>query len=123
VYDLGGGTFDVTILEIQKAVFKVKSTIGDTMLVGEDFDYHIVKFLVHEFKKNQGIDIRKDPMAMQCLREVAEKAKCDLSSSLQTDINLPYLIMDSSGLKHMKKMLCAFTLVGLPPAPRGVPQI
>jgi molecular chaperone DnaK len=98
---LGGGTFDISILEIQKGVFEVKSTNGDTMLGGEDFDNHIVNFLVDEFKKEQGIDIRKDPMAMQRLKEAAEKAKCELSSSAQTDINLPYLTMDASGPKHM----------------------
>lgn len=98
---MGGGTFDISILEIQKGVFEVKSTNGDTMLGGEDFDNHIVNFLVDEFKKEQGIDIRKDPMAMQRLKEAAEKAKCELSSSAQTDINLPYLTMDASGPKHM----------------------
>lgn len=101
VYDLGGGTFDVSVLEIQKGVFEVKSTNGDTMLGGEDFDNVLVDFLVSEFKKDQGLDIRKDPMAMQRLKEAAEKAKIELSSSVQTDINLPYLTMDSSGPKHM----------------------
>ncbi|XP_070509805.1 heat shock 70 kDa protein cognate 5 [Chironomus tepperi] len=101
VYDLGGGTFDISILEIQKGVFEVKSTNGDTMLGGEDFDNAIVNFLVDEFKKDQGIDIRKDVMAMQRLKEAAEKAKCELSSAVQTDINLPYLTMDASGPKHM----------------------
>lgn len=101
VYDLGGGTFDVSILEIQKGVFEVKSTNGDTLLGGEDFDNALVNYLVTEFKKEQGIDIRKDPMAMQRLKEAAEKAKIELSSSMQTDINLPYLTMDASGPKHM----------------------
>ena len=101
MYDLGGGTFDVSILEIQKGVFEVKSTNGDTLLGGEDFDNTIVNFLVDEFKKEQGVDIRKDPMAMQRLKEAAEKAKCELSSAVQTDINLPYLTMDASGPKHM----------------------
>lgn len=101
VYDLGGGTFDVSILEIQKGVFEVKSTNGDTMLGGEDFDNALVNFFIAEFKKDQGIDITKDPMAMQRLKEAAEKAKIELSSSAQTDINLPYLTMDSSGPKHM----------------------
>lgn len=101
VYDLGGGTFDISILEIQKGVFEVKSTNGDTLLGGEDFDNHIVNYLVDEFKKDQGIDIRKDAMAMQRLKEAAEKAKCELSSSVQTDINLPYLTMDAGGPKHM----------------------
>lgn len=101
VYDLGGGTFDVSILEIQKGVFEVKSTNGDTFLGGEDFDNVLVNFLVSEFKKEQGVDVTKDPMAMQRLKEAAEKAKIELSSSLQTDINLPYLTMDASGPKHM----------------------
>uniref|UniRef100_A0A0K8TS32 Putative heat shock protein cognate 5 n=1 Tax=Tabanus bromius TaxID=304241 RepID=A0A0K8TS32_TABBR len=101
VYDLGGGTFDISILEIQKGVFEVKSTNGDTLLGGEDFDNVIVNFLVSEFKKEQGIDVTKDPMAMQRLKEASEKAKIELSSSLQTDINLPYLTMDASGPKHM----------------------
>lgn len=101
VYDLGGGTFDISILEIQKGVFEVKSTNGDTLLGGEDFDNVLVNYLVAEFKKEQGIDVTKDPMAMQRLKEAAEKAKIELSSSLQTDINLPYLTMDASGPKHM----------------------
>jgi len=101
VYDLGGGTFDVSILEIQKGVFEVKSTNGDTFLGGEDFDNKLVDFLSQEFRKDQGLDITKDPMAMQRLREAAEKAKIELSSSAQTDINLPYLTMDASGPKHM----------------------
>nr|QTA73206.1 heat shock cognate protein 70 [Monochamus alternatus] len=105
VYDLGGGTFDISILEIQKGVFEVKSTNGDTFLGGEDFDNVLVNFLVSEFKKEQGIDITKDPMAMQRLKEAAEKAKIELSSSLQTDINLPYLTMDASGPKHMNLKL------------------
>jgi len=101
VYDLGGGTFDIRVLEIQKGVFEVKSTNGDTFLGGEDFDNVLVDFLANEFKRDQGIDVKKDPMAMQRLKEAAEKAKIELSSSLQTDINLPYLTMDSSGPKHM----------------------
>lgn len=105
VYDLGGGTFDVSILEIQKGVFEVKSTNGDTFLGGEDFDNVLVNFLVSEFKKEQGIDVTKDPMALQRLKEAAEKAKIELSSSLQTDINLPYLTMDASGPKHMNLKL------------------
>nr|CAD7431315.1 unnamed protein product [Timema monikensis] len=105
VYDLGGGTFDISILEIQKGVFEVKSTNGDTFLGGEDFDNTLVNFLVTEFKKEQGIDVTKDPMAMQRLKEAAEKAKVELSSSLQTDVNLPYLTMDSSGPKHMNLKL------------------
>ncbi|KAK0070490.1 stress-70 protein mitochondrial [Biomphalaria pfeifferi] len=105
VYDLGGGTFDISILEIQKGVFEVKSTNGDTFLGGEDFDNALVNFLTTEFKKEQGIDITKDSMAMQRLREASEKAKCELSSSMQTEINLPYLTMDSSGPKHMNLKL------------------
>lgn len=105
VYDLGGGTFDVSVLEIQKGVFEVKSTNGDTFLGGEDFDNLMVSFLAKEFRKDQGIDITKDNMAMQRLREAAEKAKIELSSSLQTDINLPYLTMDASGPKHMNLKL------------------
>jgi molecular chaperone DnaK len=101
VYDLGGGTFDVSILEIQKGVFEVKSTNGDTHLGGEDFDHALVNWLVQEFKRDQGVDLTKDPMAMQRVREAAEKAKCELSSSVQTDINLPYLTMDASGPKHL----------------------
>lgn len=105
VYDLGGGTFDISILEIQKGVFEVKSTNGDTFLGGEDFDNHLVNFLVAEFKRDQGLDITKDPMAMQRVKEAAEKAKIELSSSSQTDINLPYLTMDASGPKHMNLKL------------------
>nr|AKB96210.1 heat shock protein cognate 5 [Cherax destructor]WLO59331.1 heat shock protein 70 [Cherax destructor] len=101
VYDLGGGTFDISILEIQKGVFEVKSTNGDTFLGGEDFDNHLVTFLAAEFKKEQGVDVTKDNMAMQRLKEAAEKAKIELSSSTQTDINLPYLTVDASGPKHM----------------------
>merc|ERR1712087_18571 len=105
VYDLGGGTFDVSILEIQKGVFEVKSTNGDTLLGGEDFDNALVDHLIEEFKKDQGIDLKKDVMALQRVREAAEKAKCELSSALQTDINLPYLTMDASGPKHMNLKL------------------
>ncbi|KAF3428652.1 hypothetical protein E2986_05113 [Frieseomelitta varia] len=105
VYDLGGGTFDISILEIQKGVFEVKSTNGDTFLGGEDFDNALVNYLVSEFKKDQGIDVTKDAMAMQRLKEASEKAKIELSSSLQTDINLPYLTMDSSGPKHLNLKL------------------
>ncbi|XP_013414429.1 stress-70 protein, mitochondrial [Lingula anatina] len=105
VYDLGGGTFDISVLEIQKGVFEVKSTNGDTHLGGEDFDNTLLKYLVAEFKKEQGIDLTKDVMALQRLREAAEKAKVELSSSLQTDINLPYLTMDASGPKHMNLKL------------------
>jgi len=105
VYDLGGGTFDVSVLEIQKGVFEVKSTNGDTYLGGEDFDMVLLEHLVKEFQKESGIDIKKDNMALQRLREAAEKAKCELSSTQQTDINLPYLTMDASGPKHMNLKL------------------
>merc|ERR1719322_755936 len=105
VFDLGGGTFDVSILEIQKGVFEVKSTNGNTFLGGEDFDNALLEHLVGEFKKEQGIDLRKDAMALQRVREAAEKAKVELSSSVQTDINLPYLTMDQSGPKHMNMKL------------------
>merc|ERR1719334_1910538 len=105
VYDLGGGTFDISILEIQKGVFEVKSTNGDTMLGGEDFDHHLLQFLVEEFRRDQGIDITKDNMAVQRLKEAAEKAKIELSSSVSTDINLPYLTMDATGPKHMNLKL------------------
>ncbi|XP_063989218.1 heat shock 70 kDa protein cognate 5 [Diachasmimorpha longicaudata] len=105
VYDLGGGTFDISILEIQKGVFEVKSTNGDTFLGGEDFDNALVTYLANEFKKDQGIDVAKDAMAMQRLKEAAEKAKIELSSSSQTDINLPYLTMDASGPKHLNLKL------------------
>ena len=101
VFDLGGGTFDVSVLEIQKGVFEVKSTNGNTFLGGEDFDNALLTHLVQEFKKEQGIDLTKDQMALQRVREAAEKAKVELSSSIQTDINLPYLTMDASGPKHM----------------------
>merc|ERR1711944_20942 len=105
VFDLGGGTFDISILEIQKGVFEVKSTNGNTFLGGEDFDNALLEHLVGEFKKEQGIDLRKDAMALQRVREAAEKAKVELSSSIQTDINLPYLTMDQTGPKHMNMKL------------------
>ncbi|XP_065645030.1 stress-70 protein, mitochondrial isoform X2 [Hydra vulgaris] len=105
VYDLGGGTFDVSLLEIHKGVFEVKSTNGDTYLGGEDFDMALLEYLVKEFQRDTGIDVKKDNMALQRLREAAEKAKCELSSSQQTDINLPYLTMDASGPKHMNLKL------------------
>merc|ERR1711944_73335 len=105
VFDLGGGTFDVSILEIQKGVFEVKSTNGNTFLGGEDFDNALLEHLVGEFKKEQGIDLRKDAMALQRVREAAEKAKVELSSAVQTDINLPYLTMDQTGPKHMNMKL------------------
>ncbi len=101
VFDLGGGTFDVSILEIGEGVFEVKSTNGDTHLGGEDFDLRLIDFLADEFKKDQGIDIRSDKMALQRLKEAAEKAKMELSSSLETDVNLPFITADASGPKHL----------------------
>jgi len=105
VYDLGGGTFDVSILEIQKGVFEVKSTNGDTHLGGEDFDITLVRHLVQQFKKESGIDLSADRMAIQRIREAAEKAKIELSSSLQTDINLPFITADASGPKHINSKM------------------
>jgi molecular chaperone DnaK len=101
VYDLGGGTFDISILEIGDGVFEVKSTNGDTFLGGEDFDMRLVDYFADEFKKEQGIDLRKDPLALQRLKEAAEKAKIELSSSQQTEVNLPYITADASGPKHL----------------------
>ena len=101
VYDLGGGTFDVSILEIGDGVFEVKSTNGDTFLGGEDFDMRLVGYLADEFKKEQGIDLRKDKLALQRLKEAAEKAKIELSSASQTEINLPFITADASGPKHL----------------------
>ncbi|KAL8408013.1 hypothetical protein RB594_006713 [Gaeumannomyces avenae] len=101
VYDLGGGTFDISILEIQSGVFEVKSTNGDTHLGGEDFDIHLVRHIAQQFKKESGIDLSNDRMAIQRIREAAEKAKIELSSSLATDINLPFITADASGPKHI----------------------
>lgn len=101
VYDLGGGTFDVSVLEIGDGVFEVKSTNGDTFLGGEDFDMRLVEYLAAEFKKEQGIDLTKDKLALQRLKEAAEKAKIELSSASQTEINLPYITADASGPKHL----------------------
>jgi len=101
VYDLGGGTFDVSILEIGDGVFEVKSTNGDTFLGGEDFDMRLVDYLADEFKKDQGIDLRGDKLALQRLKEAAEKAKIELSSSTQTEVNLPFITADASGPKHL----------------------
>ena len=101
VYDLGGGTFDISILEIGDGVFEVKSTNGDTFLGGEDFDMRLVEYLAGEFKKEQGIDLTKDKLALQRLKEAAEKAKIELSSATQTEINLPYITADASGPKHL----------------------
>lgn len=101
VYDLGGGTFDVSILEIGDGVFEVKATNGDTFLGGADFDRRVVEFLVEEFKKESGIDLTKDPLATQRLKEAGEKAKIELSSAVETDVNLPYITADASGPKHL----------------------
>ncbi len=101
VYDLGGGTFDISILEIGEGVFEVKSTNGDTYLGGDDFDLRVMDWLVDEFKKDQGIDLRKDRMALQRLKEAAERAKIELSSSQETEINLPFITADASGPKHL----------------------
>ena len=101
VYDLGGGTFDISILEIGDGVFEVKSTNGDTFLGGEDFDMRLVEYLAEEFKKEQGIDLKKDKLALQRLKEAAEKAKIELSSTTQTEINLPYITADATGPKHL----------------------
>jgi molecular chaperone DnaK len=105
VYDLGGGTFDVSVLEVGDGVFEVKSTNGDTFLGGEDFDHSIIDFLADEFKKSDGVDLRNDKLALQRLKEAAEKAKIELSSSLQTDVNLPFITADASGPKHMNVKL------------------
>ncbi len=101
VYDLGGGTFDVSILEIGEGVFEVKATNGDTFLGGDDFDLRVIDWLIEEFKKDQGIDLRKDKMALQRLKESAERAKIELSSSQETEINLPFITADASGPKHL----------------------
>lgn len=105
VYDLGGGTFDVSILEMQNGVFEVKSTNGNTHLGGEDFDIELVNYIVAEFKKESGLDLSKDRMAIQRIREAAEKAKIELSSTTQTDVNLPYITADASGPKHVNMKL------------------
>jgi len=101
VYDLGGGTFDISILELGEGTFQVKSTSGDTHLGGDDFDQKVIDYLVSEFKKDQGIDLHKDKMALQRLKEAAEKAKSELSTVQQTDVNLPFITADSSGPKHL----------------------
>ena len=105
VYDLGGGTFDISILELGEGVFEVKSTNGDTHLGGDDFDQRVIDWMADEFKRENGINLRNDPMALQRLREAAEKAKCELSSSAQTDINLPFITADASGPKHFNLAL------------------
>ncbi|GAG77869.1 unnamed protein product, partial [marine sediment metagenome] len=101
VYDLGGGTFDISILELGEGTFQVKSTNGDTHLGGDDFDQRVMDWLCDEFKKDQGIDLRQDKMALQRLKEAAEKAKCELSTVQQTDVNLPFITADASGPKHL----------------------
>ena len=101
VYDLGGGTFDISVLEIGDGVFEVKSTNGDTFLGGEDFDQRVIDYLADEFKREQGIDLRKDRLALQRLKEAAEKAKIELSSAKETEINLPFITADASGPKHL----------------------
>jgi molecular chaperone DnaK len=113
VYDLGGGTFDVSILEIGDGVFEVKSTNGDTFLGGEDFDGKIIDYLAEEFQKEQGIDLRKDRLALQRLKEAAEKAKIELSSSVQTEVNLPFVTADASGPKHLNIKLTRAKLEAL----------
>ena len=113
VYDLGGGTFDVSILEIGDGVFEVKSTNGDTFLGGEDFDKSIIDYLADEFKKEQGIDLRADKLALQRLKEAAEKAKIELSSSMQTEVNLPFITADASGPKHLNIKLSRAKLESL----------
>ena len=113
VYDLGGGTYDVSILEIGDGVFEVKSTNGDTFLGGEDFDLRIIDFLADEFKKEQGIDLRSDKLALQRLKEAAEKAKIELSSAMETDVNLPFITADASGPKHLNVKLSRAKFEGL----------
>ena len=113
VYDLGGGTFDVSVLEIGDGVFEVKSTNGDTFLGGEDFDLRIIDFLADEFKKEQGIDLREDKLALQRLKEAAEKAKIELSSVSQTEVNLPFVTADASGPKHLNVKLSRAKLESL----------
>jgi len=105
VFDLGGGTFDISILELGEGVFEVKSTNGDTFLGGEDFDQKVIDWIADEFKRDQGIDLRGDKMALQRLKEAGEKAKCELSTSLETDINLPFITADASGPKHLTMKL------------------
>ncbi|MEW6629664.1 MAG: molecular chaperone DnaK, partial [Pseudomonadota bacterium] len=105
VYDLGGGTFDISVLEIGDGVFEVKSTNGDTFLGGEDFDMRLVEYLAAEFKKEQGIDLKNDKLALQRLKEAAEKAKIELSSTTQTEINLPFITADATGPKHLTMKL------------------
>jgi molecular chaperone DnaK len=113
VFDLGGGTFDISILEIGDGVFEVKATNGDTFLGGEDFDQRVIDYLADEFRKDQGIDLRKDRMALQRLKEAAEKAKCELSTVMETDINLPFITADQTGPKHLNMKLTRAKLEAL----------
>jgi|UniRef100_A0A7V6A3G4 molecular chaperone DnaK len=113
VFDLGGGTFDISVLEIGEGVFEVKSTNGDTHLGGEDFDQRVMEFLADEFRKDQGIDLRNDKMALQRLKEAAEKAKMELSTSMETEVNLPFITADASGPKHLLIKLTRAKLEGL----------
>jgi molecular chaperone DnaK len=113
VFDLGGGTFDISVLEIGEGVFEVKATNGDTHLGGEDFDLRLIDYLAEEFRKDQGIDVRKDKMALQRLKEAAEKAKMELSSSMETEVNLPFITADASGPKHMNIKLTRAKLEAL----------
>ncbi len=113
VFDLGGGTFDISILEIGEGVFEVKATNGDTHLGGEDFDLRLIDYLANEFKKDQGIDLRSDKMALQRLKEAAEKAKMELSTSMETDVNLPFITADASGPKHLNMRITRAKLEAL----------
>ena len=113
VYDLGGGTFDITILELGEGVFEVKATAGDTHLGGDDFDQKIIDYLVGEFKKEQGIDLKADKQALQRLRDGAEKAKIELSTTAESEINIPYVTADASGPKHLVMKLTRAKLEGL----------
>ncbi len=113
VFDLGGGTFDISILELGDGVFEVKATNGDTFLGGEDFDERVIDYIADEFRKSDGIDLRSDNMALQRLKEAAEKAKCELSTSMETDINLPFITADASGPKHLNVKLTRATLESL----------
>ena len=101
VYDFGGGTFDISVLEVGEGVVEVKATNGDTHLGGDNLDQRVIEWIVAEFKKDQGIDLSKDKMALQRLKEAAEKAKCELSTTLETEINLPFVTADASGPKHL----------------------
>ena len=113
VFDLGGGTYDISILEIGEGVFEVKSTNGNTHLGGEDFDQRVIDWLATEFKKDYGIDLRTDKMALQRLKEAAERAKIELSTTMETEINLPFITADASGPKHMNIKLTRAKLESL----------